>query len=862
MAGIAFFTEPMWLGLLVLSLLPWLGRSGRRSSAVIKGLQSLILALIVCATARPVLVKNPDGSHVVIVWDRSASVDSEASRQVVEDLMKEIPPGRSVAVVGFAKKPSLLVPFSKAKRLPDEIPIEATREEGTDVSRALELAEGLLLEKGGGTIVLVSDGNETMGSSVESAFRIKSSGIRIVTLEAPVSGVVEVFPSEIVFPDVILPGERTVVSVRLHATQPTRGVVRLYLNDILIKEQVVEVAQGTTLIPFDRIVFEGRTVRVAAEVEAEEDVDRSNNIVERLATVRGPPRVLVIDPDPESTNDFSDLLRQGGFLVEQRLPAGLPLEAAGLRGVDVVVLSDTPIFALSPQAMTSLSEWVTKSGGGLFLAGGPSAYGTGGYVGTELERLLPVRARESDRLDQPIVALLVSLDRSGSMQATVGGRTKMDLANQGAALAMEVLGPRDFFGFHVVDTQVHPIIDVSRNFDRALVSQKIRSVRSSGGGIYVYSALVEAGRALRGADAKIRHVILFADAADAEEKTAGSEPDGSGGSGSALDLAASMASEGITLSVVALGNPDDKDTAWLASLAARGGGPFYLTNDALSLPQIFSSETMRVAQRSLSEDLTLATPVGRSQMVQGMDWSETPFLYGANLTELKPGGEELLRLESGEPLLAQWRIGLGQVIAFCSDLKNRWGTEWLGWTDFQELLVGLVRKIVPPSEGVPFVVEVKEASAGLVVRIKESSSREKDPTLMPSVEAQANGKESLKLKTRRVGMNELEAVYPLDEEVAIVLFTIQRADGGIQSVAWQRQRSLEWQFTGVNTDHLSKLASRDASSTAEDWALSPVGSTSIPSRVRSIDWLILMIAAVVAVIVVGLRRLGKRGYDV
>ena len=32
-----------------------------------------------------------------------------------------------------------------------------------------------------------------------------------------------------------------------------------------------------------------------------------------------------------------------------------------------------------------------------------------------------------------------------------------------------------------------------------------------------------------------------------------------------------------------------------------------------------------------------------------------------------------------EPLLARWRQGLGQAVAFTSDVKNRWAVDWLRW---------------------------------------------------------------------------------------------------------------------------------------------------------------------------------------
>ena len=144
------------------------------------------------------------------------------------------------------------------------------------------------------------------------------------------------------------------------------------------------------------------------------------------------------------------------------------------------------------------------------------------------------------------------------------------------------------------------------------MSKTILSITAAGGGIYIFTALADAFQRLRDASAKIKHVILFSDAADAEEKFAGEMADGAKSGGNAIDLVGQMLQAKITTSVVALGFERDKDVNFLRLLAERGNGRFYLTNDALNLPQIFTTETMKVAQSSLVEEPFLAKPVGRS----------------------------------------------------------------------------------------------------------------------------------------------------------------------------------------------------------------------------------------------------------
>ena len=62
-------------------------------------------------------------------------------------------------------------------------------------------------------------------------------------------------------------------------------------------------------------------------------------------------------------------------------------------------------------------SYVRDLGRGLVTIGGPKAYGAGGYTDTPLEETLPVDMGVRDRQKQPDVALVVVIDKSGSMDA-------------------------------------------------------------------------------------------------------------------------------------------------------------------------------------------------------------------------------------------------------------------------------------------------------------------------------------------------------------------------------------------------------------------------------------------------------------
>src|SRR3990172_10361134 len=104
------------------------------------------------------------------------------------------------------------------------------------------------------------------------------------------------------------------------------------------------------------------------------------------------------------------------------------------------------------------------------------------------------------------------------MSYTDRGRQKIDLADEGGARVATLLKKTDQLGVLAVDSVPKWVYSLQRlrNVDDAVDS--ITSIRAGGGGIYVYSGLREAYQVLQSAKATVKHVILFADTADCEEK--------------------------------------------------------------------------------------------------------------------------------------------------------------------------------------------------------------------------------------------------------------------------------------------------------------------------------------------------------
>ena len=87
------------------------------------------------------------------------------------------------------------------------------------------------------------------------------------------------------------------------------------------------------------------------------------------------------------------------------------------------------------------------------------------------------------------------------------------------------------------------------------------------------------------------------------------------------------------------------------------------------------------------------------------------------ITRPKPTAEVILATESGDPLLAWWRYGLGMSVAFTSDAKARWAAEWLTWPQFGQFWAQVGRHALRKAEAKGAVVQVERKGRKAVVTL-------------------------------------------------------------------------------------------------------------------------------------------------
>lgn len=659
------------------------GLSDRRSAAATMT-RLAMLVLLVVAAAGPRLKLGSSDLSVVFLVDASASVSPEGRRRAVE-VVEAAAAGAAtrdrVGVVVFGGDASVeraLREGGLGSRL-DRI-VSTVRTDATDIAAALRLAAGLVPDGTTGRLVLLSDGNETTGGAVDEARRLNARGVEIYCVPLAAGGRPEVAVEDVRLPESPAPGESFDLRVGVTATRDTAARLRIYRNGVPVAERDVHLAAGgANVFLLPQRLEERGFYTYRAEVEAiASDGFVQNNSREAFAHVEGPPRALYVFGDDAPSAQILAVLEEGRFGATVARGPTLPPRLADLQHYDLVVFDNVTAESLASSQLADVRAYVRDLGGGFVMIGGDKSFGAGGYYKTPVEDALPVLLDVRQKKHFPGLALVLVIDKSGSMAGSGDAFDKMMLAKEGAIAAVEFLSETDAAGVIAFDDAAKVVVPLEPLEGRKEEVTRLIGTIQSGGGTTIYPALDEAFRQLAASDAPLKHVLLLSDGQSNEGDYAG--------------LVTRMREARVTLSTVAVGA--DADLKLMEYLAKNTGGRFYVTENVGTLPRVMTKEAVLAARATVIEEPTAAVPAQPSRTTAGIDWRAAPALGGYVGTAPRELATTALVTHRGDPLFAEWQYGLGRSAAFTSDAKPRWASGWIGWDGFGAFWTQVFRDVV------------------------------------------------------------------------------------------------------------------------------------------------------------------------
>jgi Ca-activated chloride channel homolog len=641
------------------------------------GLRSALVVVLLLALARPALPRSVERMNVMFLLDHSDSVSLAARERAwrfAADAAKQMKSGDRTGVIVFGEQAVVDQPLASRSSL--ERPKAEVSGRATNMFQAIQLALATLPPGQGNRIVLLTDGRQNAGNALAGAQAAKDAGVDLYYVAAPLTFSQEVVAESLVLPQEVKFGEPFQTKVVVWSLKDTEGRLSLFRNGEFLGSQVVRMTAGKNVFSYRQSLDTSGIHVYQAAVEVDGDTIEENNRAVGTVVVRGKPQVLIADKDRGHAQSLVAALRSQNIEVTLIEPAAFPKDMAGLQKYDGVVLSNVSSLKLTRAQMTNVRDYVRDQGGGLIMVGGEESFGLGGYYRTPIEEALPVTMEVKQKVEIPSLAVVLSIDRSGSMAMSTDEKvTKLDLAKEASHLVVDLLDDRNEVGVMSWDTEFVWDVSVRSAKDKAAIHHAIATIKA-GGGTDGYPALKEAYSVLFERPALLKHVIFLSDG----QMTRG---DFSG-------LLRRMAKDKITVSTVAIGK--DADVQLMVDIAKWGKGRFYYTEDSQTIPRIFTLETQLASKASLVEQpFTPRLTAPGHEAIQDIDWKAAPPLGGYVATSLKSTADLVLMSHQEDPVLATWRYGLGRTAAFTSDAKAKWGVLWLRWREFNKFWAQLTR---------------------------------------------------------------------------------------------------------------------------------------------------------------------------
>ena len=624
--------QMLWLILPLLAIGLYLIKKGAKTGLVESRLIIALLLIIALASPYTLVSKTTmdETPNLVIISDETASMqlfeEGTASR-IYEALT--------------AQTPTTIVTVSEDK---------------TSIGDAI-----VQYSRGDNQIVLVTDGNNNYGKTLEDAFKFaKETGTTVYSIEPELK--VNDLSVEIKGDKTVVIGNENQFDVVVSQAEDgeTSYNIKVYVDDELIRSRsyTQTTRTKTTPVPHTFTSLGAHTISVILTPLAE-DRDHINNVFYKSIYAVPKPKIHLIADD--TTSPLAEILFD---LYDVSTTRGL----SDIDDKKVVVLDNKHINTLSENDVKDLKKYVTD-GNGLVVSGGERAYDYGDYLDSSFEQLLPVMSKPTDWRGGRSVVMLLDVSQSTSHYGTQG-----DILSN-AILTLENKNLRDAyagviaFGSTGVDVS-GGLVSLSSDSNVFKLEQDISKLTPSGTSITsLDQGLIIAQEWLEEEVGEL-DVIIISDGGIEESFDAG------------LEIASQLHEAGVNFYFIHVkikqapgipiysdpvyGQTDDHNVVYAETLMDAVDGIYFRVEAGQRANIIFEE----LEEPPKDETITL-------YVFPLIEYNPKHFITrnieiagnitGYNDVTPKAGADRIIITSTGKPVLTTWRFGLGRVASLTTD---------------------------------------------------------------------------------------------------------------------------------------------------------------------------------------------------
>jgi uncharacterized membrane protein len=694
---------------LLLALLPiaWLAyewrAAGRRSALLLK---TAVFVCIALALSEPRITVYESKVAVAMLADPTASIPAQdlSSESTYADQLDRARGRHWVRVIPFARGTRVPSPAERPKKKWELRHTAGAAGHATDLEAAIRDGAASIPSGMVARLLLVSDGNENLGSVSRAVWQAQQLGIPIDTVALAGRPKPGLLLESVGFPGQVFSGERFPIDVTLSSPRAAKATVEISAEGKSIGVNHVDLAKGENHLRLQASVNSVGAIALAGKISAQ---GLGEIRFEDAVTLRG-PRVLLVSRDPAASEEHIVRTLQANQFEVERAPNGIPEQVDNYQ---LIVINNWDMEIIPAARKAALEEYVKQGGGLVWIAGEHNVYvDKKGREEDPLERTLPAKIAPPRSPEGTAVVLII--DKSSSME----GR-KIELARLAAIGVVDNLRPIDSVGVLIFDNSFQWAVPMRKADDRASIKRLISGITPDGG-TQIAPALTEAYQRILPVQAIYRHIVLLTDGISEE--------------GDSMQLAREAVANHVTISTVGLGQ--DVNRAFLEKVANSAEGKAYFLNDPAGLEQLLLRDVEEHTGNTAVEKNIKPKIVKQAEILEGVGMENAPALRGYVRFESRPTSDTILEADRNDPLLVRWQYGLGRAAVFTSDAKNRWAVNWVAWPGFDRFWANIFRDLLPHAPQTETTADFDRASNDLVVDYRLSRAVD-DPASPPEIYA-------------------------------------------------------------------------------------------------------------------------------